>query len=238
MAKEKPGRKFGKSQDRAMHETHCDDVAALLLREGSEALSEADMLWLLLSYALPADQVATMPEKLLDDFGSLQGVLGASAVELTEQAGIPRRVAVLLRLAGEIVKRGAEPGKLCSEILTDPRALQRRLTEKFRGVRDEQLLVILLDDLGTVLGEEFIGAGTVDQVVAFPRQIITIALRYNASALFLVHNHPHGPPLPTFRDREEAERLREALQPFNIVVRDSIVVGHNRCFSIFLNRPL
>lgn len=75
-------------------------------------------------------------------------------------------------------------------------------------------------------------------MVVFPRLVIQRALKKNASALLIVHNHPHGPPLPTLRDREEAERLREILRPFNISVKDSIVVGAGRCFSIFRNSPL
>ena len=105
-------------------------------------------------------------------------------------------------------------------------------------MREETVLAVFLNSLGEVLGEEFIGTGTVNQVVLFPRQIMGMALRYNASALVLVHNHPHGPPVPSARDAEEAEHIRDILRPFDITLVDSIVVGYNRCFSIFRNRPL
>jgi DNA repair protein RadC len=64
------------------------------------------------------------------------------------------------------------------------------------------------------------------------------AQQYNAASLVVVHNHPYGPPLPSASDREEAERLRDVLRPFEIRVLDAIVVGQTRCFSIFRNAPL
>jgi DNA repair protein RadC len=116
--------------------------------------------------------------------------------------------------------------------------MEKYLHSRMADLKEETILLIFLNQKGVVLGEEILGAGAVNQVVYFPRQIIAAALRHNASAMIMIHNHPQGPPAPSYRDREEAERLREILRPFDIKVIDSIVVGHNRCFSIYKNRPL
>jgi len=144
----------------------------------------------------------------------------------------------LVRLAGEIVGRCSEVMSPSGEILKDPRELERYLLARFKGMTEEALLLVFMSSQGLALGEELLGAGTVNEVVTFPRQIVGRCLYYNASALIIVHNHPHGPPLPSVRDREEPERLRDILLPFDITVKDSIVVGQNRCFSIFKNSPL
>jgi DNA repair protein RadC len=165
-------------------------------------------------------------------------VLRASTVELGEVAGLCGEAAALIRLAGEIASRLSDISEGLRNVLNDPREMERYLLARLRGMREEKLLLIFLNSQGVVLGEEILGAGTINQVVAFPRQIMEGCLRYRASALVVVHNHPHGPPLPSLQDREEAERLKEVLRPFDITVKDSIVVGHKRCFSIFRNSPL
>jgi DNA repair protein RadC len=196
------------------------------------------MLELLLSYALPGKDLSPIIEESLRRFGSLYGVLRASTVELAEAPGVGLHAAGLVRLAGEIVGRCSEVRSPSGEILKDPQELGRYLLARLGGMREETLLLIFLSSQGLALGEELLGAGTVNQVVTFPRQIMERCLYYNSSALIIVHNHPHGPPLPSVRDREEAERLRDILLPFDIMVKDSIVVGQNRCFSIFKNSPL
>lgn len=201
-------------------------------------MTDPEMMELVLGYAMTAKNAKSIAEELLEKFGSLNRVLHASTVELTEVRGVELQAAGLIRLTGEIVGRCSEVVSVSDEILKDPHEMGQYLLSRLRGKKEETLLLIFLSSQGLVLGEELLGAGTVNQVVTFPRQIIERCLHYNASALIIVHNHPHGPPLPSVRDREEAERLREILLPFDISVKDSVVVGQNRCFSIFRNSPL
>jgi DNA repair protein RadC len=209
-----------------------------LMRDGAHGLSDGEVLELLLTYAIPRKDVRALAQQLLSRFGSLKEVLIASAVELTRIEGIRLHTAALLRLAGEIVGRLLEVDLAPGEILKHPEHLERHLLVRLGALKEESVLLIFLDNQGVVLGEELIGAGSVDQVVTFPRQIVEKALRYNASALIIAHNHPHGPPLPSSSDREEAEHIRTILRPFDIIVQDSIVVGRRKCFSIFKKRPL
>jgi DNA repair protein RadC len=231
-------REIGGAPEKALADRK-ENIMEALLRQEAFSLPDDALLEILLAYALPrSKQVEDMARELLAGFGDIKGVLTASTVELTEIEGLGKKAVSLLRLSGEIAVRYAERLKAMPEMLSNDRDIQRHLLSRFQGAKEEQLLFIFLDRQGLVLGDEIIGAGTVDRVVAFPRQVMEMALRYNASSLIMVHNHPHGPPLPSVQDREEAERLRDILSPFDVVLKDSIVVGHNRCFSIFGNRPL
>lgn len=193
---------------------------------------------LLLTYAVSRGDMAPVAADLLRRFGDVRNVLAASARELAETEGVTTHAAALIQLVREISLRCFDRTGEPPEILANEREVEQHLLVRFAGLLEERLLLIFLDRQGLVLGEEFIGSGTVDQVVAFPRQVMEMALRHRAASLIMAHNHLHGPPLPSVQDREEAERMRDILRPFDVLVRDAVVVGHNRCFSIFANRPL
>lgn len=220
------------------HAGHRERLKDRFLREERPGLTDPEILELLLTYAVPRRDVSPLAEELLRRFGSLTGVLNASTVELNQVDGIGKHTAVLIRLAAELAERSLGAAPTAPDMLANPKQIERFLVSRFAGMKEEKFLLILLDQQGLILGEEFIGTGTVGEAVAYPRQVIQTALKYNASALILAHNHPQGPPIPSVRDREEGERLRQILRPFDIKVLDSLVVGVNRCFSIFRNRPL
>ncbi len=217
---------------------HRERLKEQFLRYGALGLSDTDLLELVLTYAIPRRDVRPLAEELLSRFGSLERVVNASAVELAAIHGISSHTAALVRLVGEIPIRLAGSGQQLSDVLENPKELERYLMARLSKSQEEQLLLLLLDDQGLVLGEPTMGAGTVNRLVTFPRQVMQAALKLNASRLIVAHNHPHGPPLPSVRDREEAERLRDILHPFDLTVEDCIVVTGSRCFSIFKNRPL
>ncbi|MEW6351532.1 MAG: DNA repair protein RadC [Thermodesulfobacteriota bacterium] len=222
-------------QDRKGHRERLKDR---FLASGAAGLSEEETLELLLSYAIPRQDVRPLSAELISRLGGLSEVLNASIVELTAVKGVSRHCAGLIRLVREVVTLVSERSRSGREVLKGPKELERYLLARLGSLKEETIFAIFLNSLGEILGEEFMGTGTINQVVLFPRQLMGTALRYNASGLVLVHNHPHGPPVPSARDAEQAEQIRDMLRPFDITLLDSVVVGHNRCFSIFRNRPL
>jgi DNA repair protein RadC len=215
-----------------------NELIRLLEDSGGRGIADQELLILLLSRVVEANRVEPVARELIDYFGSLDNVMAASVRELQGLETVPKAATMLLTVVGEIVARCRHAREGLPEVLREPAELKRYLLAAFRDLSDERLLIVFLDHMGVVLGQEFLGTGTIDQVVAFPRKVMESALRHNASRLLMVHNHLHGPPIPTLRDREEAERLRAILRPFDITVQDSIVVGGNRCFSVFTNTPL
>jgi DNA repair protein RadC len=205
------------------------------LTDGMDGFSEYEVLELLLLFAIPGRDVRSTAQELLKEFGGLRKVLAASTVELSNVDGVDLHSAALVSLVRELTAYFSEKQSPASDLVNSPRDLEAYLVLHLKDVNDEQILVVFLDAGGEVLGDEHVGAGTIDRVVVFPRQIMEGALRHRASELIIAHNHPHGPPMPSVADREEAERLRAILLSFDLVLRDSIIVGHKRCFSIFRN---
>lgn len=214
-----------------------DELRERVPAEGPSALSDEELLNLVLS-RYPVSEDPSMGKRLLERFGGLGALFRSSMVELSYIEGITEDDARRVQSIGELLRRSVEDFPLTGRSVSDSAHLQRYLVGRLGRRNDECMLLIFLDESGTILGEEMIAEGTVNQVIAFPRRIMRTALQYNAVSLIMAHNHPHGPPLPSLADREEADRLRDLLAPFEITLRDSLVVGRNRCFSIFENRPL
>ncbi len=217
---------------------HRERLKERFLASGAAGLSEEETLELLLMYAIPRQDVRPLSSELIGKFGGLSGVLNASIVELAAVKGVRRHTAGLIRLVREMVALVSDRSRASRDFLKGPKELERYLLAKLGPLKEETILAIFMNSIGEILGEEFMGTGTINQVVLFPRPLMGMALRYNASGLVLVHNHPHGAPVPSAGDAEQAEHIRDLLRPFDITLLDSIVVGHNRCFSIFRNRPL
>lgn len=236
MSEKQPAQRAAKARGRPSQRKEL--LLERLFRDPLRELSEPELLELLLAFVTRGRDVGPLAQELLQAFGSLRRVLDASAVELRTLEGLGGHAVGLVRVVREIVERCAAPRDLPAEVLGQPQEMERYLVAKMGTMRAEAVLLVFLNSQGILLGEELLSAGTIDQAVLFPRQVMERALHYNAASLVIVHNHPHGPPLPSVRDREEAERLREALIPFDIRILDAIVVGQTRCFSIFRNAPL
>ena len=215
-----------------------EELKERLFRSAPHALTDAEALEMLLTYATPIERAKSLAENLIRKFRSVKEVLNASTVELAEIKGLDANAAGLIRIAAQLVSLCSEAVNGEKDMLTNPRETERFLLSRLSGMKEEKALLVFLDDQGVILGQDLIGAGTVQQVILFPRQIMELALKHNATSLIIAHNHPHGPPLPSKRDRDEAERLKEILSPFEIILKDSIIVGQTRCFSIFTNSPL
>ena len=105
---------------------------------------------------------------------------------------------------------------------------QRRLVTKDR----EHFLVILLDNKNQLLHQEVLFKGTIDQVSVYPREVVRYALKHNASALLVAHNHPSGDSVPSQADQTITSKLKEALSLLDMRLLDHIVVGASQTTSM------
>lgn len=202
------------------------------------SLDNQDILLMLLELSGAGADSEWFSELLLDKFSDLKGILNAPLKELQEIEGLPERFVTMIRLIRRLIILYSETPGAPTDILKNPKAMEHYLIGRMRELPDEQTLFIFLDKEGSVLGEKLLGAGDASQSVVFPREIMRECLNHNATSLVVAHNHPHGPPIPSSLDLQAAQNLKRILAPFGIILKDSIVVGANRCFSIFNNRPL
>ena len=124
---------------------------------------------------------------------------------------------------------------LYEDVISDPNLLKMRLVELFSGQEREVFTVLFLNNQHQIISYEELFRGTINRVEVHPREIIRFAMKMNASAIILAHNHPSGNPEPSDADRQVTFRIKEACTLMGIKLLDHFVVGHKNCVS-FLER--
>lgn len=123
------------------------------------------------------------------------------------------------------------------EIISSPDTMRNYLSLRFAELEHEEFHLILLDNRHRVISCEFMFRGTIDGASVYPREVVKEALKHNAAAVVLAHNHPSGVPEPSTADISLTRRLVEALALVDCRVLDHIVVGGTESVS-FAERGL
>jgi len=101
-----------------------------------------------------------------------------------------------------------------------------------RHCRTEEIVLLMLDTKGRKIADEIISKGTVNMAVLEPREVLCVALRYEAVFVVVLHNHPSGNPAPSTADIKVTKRLSEACEIVGVSLRDHIIIGDNTYFSM------
>jgi DNA repair protein RadC len=206
-----------------------------LLSRGEEALSDTELLEVLLGPGAGDERARGIAERLLRHCGSLRRIGRMSAGELLRQAGIgPSRAARLLgifALVGRIESESASPGTT----VRSSRDLVAYFHRKLRDRRREEFIAVLLDGKNRVLREERISIGSLTASIVHPREVFLVAVKESAGSIVLVHNHPSGDPTPSPEDLEVTRRLVRAGEILGIRVLDHLIIGE-RGYTSLLDR--
>jgi len=196
-----------------------------LASQGAQALSDSELIAILLRTGLPGANAVEVARQLLTRYGSLAKLARASVKELAATKGVGPAKAVQLcaafglgaRLARETFDRG--------EKLIRPERIYELLAPEMRTLERESLRVVLLDSKYRLLRVEEVSVGTLDQSLAHPREVFRPAMIYAAYAIIVAHNHPSGDPRPSEADRLLTLRLKEAAALLQIPLLDHVIIG-------------
>lgn len=208
-----------------------------LLTAGAAALSEAELLAILLRTGTRGQSALEMARTLLVEFGSLRNLLTAERDRVCRSRGLgPARYSTL-QAALELTRRHYQQLMMIGPALSNPRATREFLRARLRDLPHEVFCCVYLDNRHRVIAFEELFRGTIDGASVHPREVVKHALARNAAALILVHNHPSGLAEPSQADELITRRLKEALALVDIRVLDHLVVGDGVCES-FAERGL
>lgn len=201
-----------------------------LLARGPGALSDAELLALVLRTGTAGRSVLQLADDLLDPqrpggFRGLAGLLHAERHQLDRVNGLgPAKQAQLLAVM-ELAKRAiAEPLRE-RQVLGDPQAVHSYLQMQLGQRQHEVFAVLFLDSQHRLLALEELFRGTLSQTSVYPREVVLRALQHRASAVILSHNHPSGSLQASPADKALTAHLKAALALIDVQVLDHIIVA-------------
>lgn len=202
-----------------------------LIERGAQALSDAELLAVLLGSGRRGMSAVELARELLVEFGSLRELLSADRARCLGQSGLgPARYSIL-QAALELARRHYRETLRVGPALSAPEATRAFLLAQLRDRPYEVFCCLFLDNRHRVLAFEELFRGTLNGTAVYPREIVKRAMALNAAAVILVHNHPSGVAEPSRADEVLTERLKEALSLIEVRVLDHIVVGDGEAVS-------
>ena len=196
-----------------------------LAANGADALSNAELIAILLRTGLKGMNAVEVGKQLLVRFGSLQELARVSVSDLCKVKGIGRDKAVTLVAAFALAHKMAKELQMESPVLDNPEAIVRLLRGQNLVKNVESLQVLLLNTRRRLIRVEEITDGTIDTLLVHAREVFRHAISANASAIVLAHNHPSGDPTPSEADIKVTRDLIRAGQLLKIDVLDHVIIG-------------
>ena len=199
---------------------------ARLLQAGAQALSDAELVSLLLGSGRTGTRTGLdHAHDILAGIGGLRELGRASVAELLPLAGVtPARGATLVA-ALELGRRAASAGTSGQPQISSPQNVDDLLRPRMAHLDRETFVVLLLDTKNRVLASPTISVGTLSSSLVHPREVFKPAVRVSAANVILVHNHPSAATNPSREDREITKRLKAAGEIFGIQVLDHVIIG-------------
>jgi DNA repair protein RadC len=206
---------------------HRKRLRARFLEAGAQALSDYELLELILFRAIPQRDLKPLAKTLLSKFGSFAEVISARKERLAEVKGLSDAAVAELKIVQAAATR-----------LARGQVKERPVLSSWSNVLDycraamafddkEQFRILFLDKRNHLIADEQHQTGTVDHTPVYPREVVKRALELAATAVILVHNHPSGDPTPSRADIQMTQAIIEVARPLGIAVHDHIIVGKN-----------
>lgn len=202
-----------------------------LLQYGALTLTDSELLAIFLRTGLPGVHVMALANQLLNEFGSLYSLMAASYDDFCAKKGLGISKYTQLQAAVELSRRYFNHQIVRENALTNPNVTREYLQSLLTGKEREVFLVMFLDNQNRVIRHEEMFSGTFNCVEVHPREIVREALKSNAAAIILAHNHPSGVAEPSSADRHITEKICGACQLLDIRVLDHLVIGRGDCVS-------
>jgi DNA repair protein RadC len=198
---------------------------------GVSALSEAELLALLLRTGRRGSDALGVASTLLARCGGLAALCRLSQAELGNQPGLGPAKAASLLAASEMGRRMASRRLRRGDPIRSPADVYDHFFQRMRGEQREHFMVLLLDGRQCVMSDSQVSQGTLTASLVHPREVFRTAVGAAAASLVLVHNHPSGDPTPSAEDLAVTQRLVEAGTVLGIRVLDHVVVGEHGYYS-------
>lgn len=202
-----------------------------LLAHGPQALTNAQLLAILLRVGRHGSSAVQVGMDILDQLGDVAGLAQCGIEELCAVPGVGEAKAAQLKAALELGKRALAGPLTKGAKITSSRDLFTHYHPTLRDLRHEVFRVILLDAKHAIMRDATVSEGSLTLSIVHPREVFTLAVKESAAAVIFLHNHPSGDPTPSQEDHVLTARLVSAGEVLGIRVLDHLVIGDGRYVS-------
>ncbi len=196
-----------------------------LLRKGATALSDAELLAIILRVGTRNQNALELANTLLERFSGLARLMDCHLSELRRIDGVGPGKYSQLKAVLELSRRYLEGQMRKGKVFSNSKLTRDYLMSRLKGYPHEVFGCLFLDNRHKIISFEELFTGTISTAMVHPREVVRKALSHNAAAVIFCHNHPSGNPEPSDADRLLTERLCSTLELIEVRVLDHIVVG-------------
>jgi DNA repair protein RadC len=204
---------------------HRERLRARFRDAGPDALSDYELLELVLFRAIPQRDVKPLAKELIATFGSFAEVVGAPRARLVAMKGLGEAAVNELKIVHAAAQRLAKGELRKRPVLSSWGNVLDYCRTAMAFSDKEEFRLLFLDKRNQLIADEVQQRGTVDHTPVYPREVVKRALELSATALILVHNHPSGDPTPSRADIQMTQAIIDVAKPLGIAVHDHIIVG-------------
>lgn len=203
-----------------------------LVRLGAGALSDAELLAILLRAGIQGSNAVQVGQSLLLTIGGLVGLHRASFEEVMKVKGVGMAKAAQIKAAIELGRRIAIAGQEERHTINSPTEAANLILYEMSALEQEELRVILLDNRNRVLSINKVYQGSVNSSQIRVGEVFKQAVRSNATSIIVTHNHPSGDPTPSPEDVSVTRSIVQAGKLLDIEVLDHLVIGRGKFVSL------
>lgn len=222
----------------SIHAGHRERIRSRLRKEGLASFSEHEVLELLLTYAIPRQDVNPLAHELIARFGRLSNVLDADEKELLRVPGMGANAALLITMMPQLMRYYQMNALGERPVIINAADAKAYCAPLFVGAHEEHIYMICLNQKGHVLHLSLMQTGTIDEVPLYPRTVVETALRHDAHSVILAHNHPSGAAQASQADIDTTKNIAAALQPIGIKLLDHLIFAGSESYSMMSRRAL
>ncbi|AMA74605.1 hypothetical protein ACH33_04160 [Aneurinibacillus sp. XH2] len=203
-----------------------------MMRVGPGALSDAELLALLLRTGSAEESVMSLACRVLNRFEGVRGLKSASFEELIAMKGIGPAKALLIMAGLELGKRMSTALPSDRFAIRSPKDVADVMMEELRYHTQEHFVCLYLNTKNHIIGRETIFIGSLNSSIVHPREVYKEAIRRSSASVICLHNHPSGDPAPSREDIDVTRRLQEAGRILGIELLDHVIIGDGRFYSM------
>jgi len=203
-----------------------------MLRYGVRALSDAELLAVLLRTGTRHESAVTLAQRVLKEAGGLRNIPDMNVAEMTAIKGVGKAKALQIQAGIELGRRLSQLLPEERPVIRSPRDAASLVMEDLRYLQKEHFVVLFLNTKNHVIAKETLSMGSLNASLVHPREVFRSAIKRGSASIICIHNHPSGDPTPSREDIALTRRLAKAGELIGIELLDHLVIGDNRYVSL------